>query len=262
VLWALWRPAEADQNRRTFQRSSTSCTWSRIGAGRSKTTFTAVNAPGANDQIEAPPDLAAIAAAADPSAPRGIDHGVVARAIRRTAARPGGRRPIRRLTGLPPKFAPCCSSLCRRPHREHRRSQRPVPWGWIVASAALAIALVSTTLWWRNVNQLNEVKTEIAQLRTAVAEQQGVRGASVGPPSGHGRQAGSGPQAGPGAALAETLPGVGAAGMSRVTLAGEPKATVIVVPYGADALGGMRLEAVRPACVSSPQGQYDGRRGS
>jgi hypothetical protein len=30
-----------------------------------------------------------------------------------------------------------------------------------------------------------------------------------------------------------------------VTLAGEPKATVIVVPYGAEALGGMRLEAVR-----------------
>ena len=38
--------------------------------------------------------------------------------------------------------------------------REPVPWGWIVASAALAIALVSTTLWWRNVNQLNEVKTE------------------------------------------------------------------------------------------------------
>jgi len=30
-----------------------------------------------------------------------------------------------------------------------------------------------------------------------------------------------------------------------VALAGQPKATVIVVPYGAEALGGMRLEAVR-----------------
>src|ERR1700729_2325303 len=34
-----------------------------------QTTFTAVNAPGANGQFEAPPDLAAIAAAADPNAP-------------------------------------------------------------------------------------------------------------------------------------------------------------------------------------------------
>jgi hypothetical protein len=38
---------------------------------------------------------------------------------------------------------------------------------------------------------------------------------------------------------------VGAAGAGRSGLPGEPKATVIVVPYGADALGGMRLEAVR-----------------
>jgi CheY-like chemotaxis protein len=207
-------------------------------------TFTAVNAPGANDQIEAPPDLAAIAAAADPSAPvalttaslreqfaelrRALVAGVDTQTDRITAE---VRALLLESLPPPPPGAPS--------------QPEPVPWGWIVASAALAIALVSTTLWWRNVNQLNEVKTEIAQLRTAVAEQQGVRGASVGPPSGHRRPAGSGPQAGPGAALAETLPGVGAAGMSRVTLAGEPKATVIVVPYGADALGGMRLEAVR-----------------
>ena len=209
-----------------------------------QTTFTAVNAPGANDQIQAPPDLAAIAAAADPSAPvalttaslreqfaelrRALVAGVDTQTDRITAE---VRALLLESLPPPPPGAPS--------------QPEPVPWGWIVASAALAIALVSTTLWWRNVNQLNEVKTEIAQLRTAVAEQQGVRGASVGPPSGHGRPAGSGPQAGPGAALAETLPGVGAAGMGRVTLAGEPKATVIVVPYGADALGGMRLEAVR-----------------
>jgi CheY-like chemotaxis protein len=209
-----------------------------------QTTFTAVNAPGVNGQFQAPPDLAAIAAAADPNAPvalttaslreqfaelrRALVAGVDTQTDRITAE-------VRALLleSLPPPLpgAP--------PQRE------PVPWGWIVASAALAIALVSTTLWWRNVNQLNEVKTEIAQLRTALAEQRGLSGASVGQPSRQGRPPGSGPQAGPEAALAETLPGVGAAGAGRVALAGQPKATVIVVPYGAEALGGMRLEAVR-----------------
>jgi CheY-like chemotaxis protein len=210
-----------------------------------QTTFTAVNAPGVNGQFQAPPDLAAMAAAADPNAPvalttaslreqfaelrRALVAGVDTQTDRITAE-------VRALLleSLPPPLpgAP--------PQRE------PVPWGWIVASAALAIALLSTTLWWRNVNQLNEVKTEIAQLRTALAEQQSVSGASVGQqPSRQGRPAGSGPQAGPGAALAETLPGVGAAGAGRMALAGQPKATVIVVPYGAEALGGMRLEAVR-----------------
>ena len=209
-----------------------------------QTTFTAVNAPGVNGQFQAPPDLAAIAAAADPNAPAALTTASLREqfAELRRALVAGVDTQTDRITAevralllesLPPPLpgAP--------PQRE------PVPWGWIVASAALAIALVSTTLWWRNVNQLNEVKTEIAQLRTAVTEQQGVRGASIGLPSRQGRPTGSGPQGGPGAALAETLPGVGAAGAGRVTLAGEPKATVIVVPYGADALGGMRLEAVR-----------------
>ena len=210
-----------------------------------QTTFTAVNAPGVNGQFQPPPpDLAAIAAAADPNAPVALTTASLREqfAELRRALVAGVDTQTDRITAevrallletLPP---PAPGAL---PQRD------PVPWGWIVASAALAIALVSTTLWWRNVNQLNEVKTEIAQLRTAVAEQHGARGASAAQQSGHGRPATAGPQGGPGAALAEALPGVGAAGVGRVTLAGEPKATVIVVPYGADALGGMRLEAVR-----------------
>jgi CheY-like chemotaxis protein len=209
-----------------------------------QTTFTAVNAPGVNGQIQAPPDLAAIAAAADPNAPvalttaslreqfaelrRALVAGVDTQTDRITAE---VRALLLESLPPPPPGAP--------PQRD------PVPWGWIVASAALAIALMSTTLWWRNVNQLNGVKTEIAQLRTALAEQQGGGGTPIGQPSRQGRPAGSGPQAGPGAALAETLPGVGAAGAGRTSLAGQTKATVIVVPYGAEALGGMRLEAVR-----------------
>src|SRR6185437_10179140 len=48
----------------------------------------------------------------------------------------------------------------------------PVPWGWIVASAALAIAFLSTALWWRSVNQLNQVTSELSDLRSAVADEQ------------------------------------------------------------------------------------------
>jgi CheY-like chemotaxis protein len=209
-----------------------------------QTTFTAVNAPGGNGQFQAPPDLAAIAAAADPSAPvaltttslreqfaelrRALVAGVDTQTDRITAE--VRALLLESLPPLPPGVLP---------------QRDPTPWGWIVASAALAIALVSTTLWWRNINQLNDVKTEIAQLRTALAEQLDPRAASAGQSPRRGGPAGPGSQAGAGAALAEALPGVGAAGASRVALAGQPKATVIVVPYGADALGGMRLEAVR-----------------
>jgi CheY-like chemotaxis protein len=212
-----------------------------------QTTFTAVNAPVMDGHAEVSPDLAAIAAAADPTTPvaltttslreqfaelrRALVAGVDTQTDRITAE-------VRALLleSLPP------------PPPGAQPPRDPVPWGWVVASAALAIALVSTTLWWRNVNQLNEVKTEIAQLRTAIAGQQGAKTASVGtppPPSRQGHPANSGPQAGAGAALAETLPGLGGAGAGRVTLTGEPRATTIVVPYGTDALGGMRLEAVR-----------------
>lgn len=209
-----------------------------------QSTFTAVNAPALSEESQVTPDLAAIAAAADPNAPvaltttslreqfaelrRALVAGVDTQTDRLTAE-------VRALLleSLPPPTpgAP--------PPRD------PVPWGWIVASAALAIALVSTTLWWRNVNQLSEVKAEIAQLRKAMAEQQGAGAALAAQPSVPGGRTAAGPQAGRGAALAEALSGVGATGAGRAASAGEPKATVIVVPYGADALGGMRLEAVR-----------------
>jgi CheY-like chemotaxis protein len=206
-----------------------------------QTTFTAVNAPGGvNGQSQVPPDLATIAAAADPNAPvalttaslreqfaelrRALVAGVDTQTDRITAE-------VRALLleSLPP---PAPGAL---PPR------MPVPWGWVVASVALAIALASTMLWWRNVNQLNEVKTELAQLRTSLAEQDGARGRL----SHQSAPATSGSQAGPRSALAEALPGVGAAGAGRTGLTGEAKPTVLAVPYGADALGGTRLEAVR-----------------
>ena len=208
-----------------------------------QTTFTAVNAPGVSASSSATsPDLAAIAAAADPNLPvaltttslreqfaelrRALVAGVDTQTDRITAE-------VRALLleSLPP---PPPGVLPPAP---------PVPWGWVVASVALAIALTSTMLWWRNVNQLNGMSAELTQLRAAVAEQQSATAALLHPLH-QGASGSSGAQAGSAGALAETVPGVGAAGASRS--AGEAaKPTVMTVPYGADALGGTRLEAVR-----------------
>ena len=136
-----------------------------------QTTFTAVNAPSVSDSSPASPDLAAIAAAADPNLPtaltttslreqfaelrRALVAGVDTQTDRITAE-------VRALLleSLPPPPPGVLPPI------------PPVPWGWVVASVALAIALTSTMLWWRNVNQLNGMSTELTQLRAAVAEQQ------------------------------------------------------------------------------------------
>jgi CheY-like chemotaxis protein len=125
----------------------------------------------------------------------------------------------------------------------------PVPWGWVVASAALAIALVSTLLWWRDVNLLKAVTVELAELRSAVVERAVVAVPAFAPalsePGGVAaavRPASA--QAGSESAQAQTLPVVGALGM-RKPVPTEAKPTVVPIPYGADALGGTRLEAVR-----------------
>ena len=203
-----------------------------------QTTFTAVNAPGVAASTPATsPDLAAIAAAADPNLPtaltttslreqfaelrRALVAGVDTQTDRITAE-------VRALLleSLPP---PPPGILPPRP---------PVPWGWVVASVALGIALVSTMLWWRNVNQLNGLSAELAQLRADVAEQQNATAALLRPAARQGAASGSG------TGLAESVPGVGAAGATHVAPEAV-KPTVMTVPYGADALGGTRLEAVR-----------------
>jgi CheY-like chemotaxis protein len=98
------------------------------------------------------------------------------------------------------------------------------PWAWIVACAALAVALVSTALWWRSVQLLADVKVEISQLR--------------------GVQAGAPAVGAPAAAAAPPLASraVSPAGAPAVT---ETRPIVVPVPYGADALGGARLEIIR-----------------
>jgi len=211
-----------------------------------QTTFTAVNAPAgvSASSSSTSPDLAAIAAAADPNLPslltttslreqfaelrRALVVGVDTQTDRITAE-------VRALLleSLPP---PLPGALPPNP---------PIPWGWVVASAALAIALASTLLWWRNVNQLSGMSAELTELRAAVAEQQSATAALLRPSLRQGASGGSGAPGGAGAALAETLPGVGAAGAGRTAPVEAAKPTVMAVPYGADALGGTRLEAVR-----------------
>jgi len=93
------------------------------------------------------------------------------------------------------------------------------PWPWVVACAALAIALLSSALWWRSVKLLEGVKVEIAQLREHQLTQ----------------------------AVAAAAP---VSGQQTPLPAGAPqspdsKPMIVPVPYGAEALGGARLEVIR-----------------
>jgi CheY-like chemotaxis protein len=103
-----------------------------------------------------------------------------------------------------------------------------VPWPWVVACTALAIALLSSALWWRSVKLLEGLEVEVAQLREHPLAQAVAAAAPV-----------SGQQA--------PLP-AGAPQSSTVT-AGSPltdsKPMIVPVPYGAEALGGARLEVIR-----------------
>jgi CheY-like chemotaxis protein len=202
-----------------------------------QSTFTAVNAPEINPAPVS--DLTAIAAAADPALAttlttaslreqfaelrRALVAGVDTQTDRITAE-------VRALLleSLPPPL----------PGAPPPRARDTVAWGWVVAGVALAIALASTTLWWRSVNELRGVTGELEQLRAALADSQGAPLALA--PAQAGR-AGGGSRAS-GAPLAESLPSVGAGGVTR---AGEVKPTVMAVPYGSEALGGARLESIR-----------------
>jgi CheY-like chemotaxis protein len=212
-----------------------------------QTTFTAVNALRLSDASEESEDLAALAAAADPTAPMALTTTALREqfAELRRALVAGIDTQTERITAevralllesLPPPTP---------------GARAPIPWGWVAASVALAIALASTALWWRDVNLLNKVTVELTQLHNAVAEQQAATAAlaatagAASPGQGGSPAAVSGPQGGPRGHLSETFPTVGANGAVRLAIPTEAKPTVMPVPYGADALGGARLDAVR-----------------
>jgi CheY-like chemotaxis protein len=98
------------------------------------------------------------------------------------------------------------------------------PWPWIIASVALAIALVSSALWWRSVQLLGRLEHEVAQLRTQSAA-----------PALAGRAS---------AQAAADVP-EGSASAPGTAAANEGKPIVVPVPYGAEPLGGARLDIIR-----------------
>jgi CheY-like chemotaxis protein len=192
-----------------------------------QTTFTPVNAPGVVSSPEVSPELAAVVAAADASAPLTLTAATLREQfaeIRRTLVASMDTQTERitaeiralLLESLPP------------PSPDTPAARSPIPWGWVVASVALGIALLSTTLWSRTVTLLDRVTVELAQLRATVAEQQAAA-AALG--------------ATPGASQA---PGVGRPGgvLGPHGQSG-PKPLVMMVPYGAEALGGARLDSIR-----------------
>jgi hypothetical protein len=87
----------------------------------------------------------------------------------------------------------------------------------MVACAALLIALTSSALWWRSVRVLERIEAQVARL-SAVP---------------------SAARAAPAAAAAAT------ANSPAVTATDEGKPAVIPVPYGAEPLGGTRLDPIR-----------------
>jgi CheY-like chemotaxis protein len=112
---------------------------------------------------------------------------------------------------------------------------RPQPsWPWIVACAALGAALVSSILWWRSVQLLEGLQAQMAQLRAV----QGAPAALL-PQAAPGAQ----PAAGPPGAAQSAAPDLAAVAPSPA--AGDARPTILPVPYGADALGGARLEMIR-----------------
>src|SRR6185437_9111164 len=119
----------------------------------------------------------------------------------------------------------------------------PRPWGWMVASVALAIALASTGLWWRDLSMLRAMAKDVEQLRGEVAQRASApvspRLAEAAPT----RASPPGDTAGPGPGAVTTASATLPAGPARVAaLQPDGKPLVLTVPYGADALGGSRLE--------------------
>ncbi|HYC08724.1 MAG TPA: response regulator [Steroidobacteraceae bacterium] len=96
----------------------------------------------------------------------------------------------------------------------------PPPWPWIIACVALAIALASSALWWRTERELAALTLGLTQMR----EHQAAPAATAGAP-------------GAAAAQAPAAP--------KTATPGDTKPVITPVPYGADALGGARLEMIR-----------------
>jgi CheY-like chemotaxis protein len=111
------------------------------------------------------------------------------------------------------------------------RSATP-PWAWLVACAALALALVSTALWWRTVRLLDGLTVQLTQLR----EHQDAQALAA--------VAQAGAEAVTPAAAAQSSTPQSSTPAPGTVIPSDNKPLVIPVPYGVDALGGARLEVI------------------
>ena len=114
------------------------------------------------------------------------------------------------------------------------------PWAWLVACAALAMALVSTAVWWRTVRLLDGLTVQLTQLREhqdaqALAAEAQAGAAAVAPA----RAA----AVTPAGAVQSSTPQSSTPAPGAV-IPSDSKPLVLPVPYGADALGGARLEVI------------------
>ncbi len=105
----------------------------------------------------------------------------------------------------------------------------PPPSPWIVACIALALALLSMALWWRSERLLGQVAAAVSELRAP-------RGQLLTP---FGVPAASGAAAGAAASQPAAPAGPTAGGVPA-----DARPLILPVPYGADALGGTRLEGI------------------
>jgi CheY-like chemotaxis protein len=126
---------------------------------------------------------------------------------------------------------------------------QPAQFAWVVASIALAIALATTALWWQQSSQLRSLGGQIDGLRRQIAAESETAGAAVTADAAFAGQAGASDNETP---PPEALkPGTAATTMVMTgqspprTLPTEAKPLVVSVPYGADALGGPRLDLIR-----------------
>ena len=94
---------------------------------------------------------------------------------------------------------------------------RAVPWAWVIACAALLIALTSSALWWRSVRVLERLEAQVAQL-TALSSA---------------------------AHAAPALTAAASANAPATAATDDSKPAVIPVPYGAEPLAGTRLDLIR-----------------
>jgi len=113
------------------------------------------------------------------------------------------------------------------------------PWAWLVACAALAVALVSTALWWRTVRLLDGLTVQLTQLR----ERQDAQAPAAVAPAGAAAVTPVGAAVTPAVAPQSSTPQASTPTPGAV-IPSDSKPLVLPVPYGADALGGARLEVI------------------